>query len=98
MHAIRGIDLQLLPAFAVRDHFIDVGGTEIRAGIAEIRDAAGRAQRRIRHVQVHGLIFIMRGRGEEHECDPIARRQLALAPSRSGETYSFRRLSAVSSA
>src|ERR1700684_1626515 len=34
MHAVGGIDLQLLAAGAVVDHFIDVGGTEIGAGIS----------------------------------------------------------------
>jgi hypothetical protein len=72
--AIRRIDLQSLAAFTVRDHFIDICGTKIGAGIAVIRDAARRAQGRVGDVQVHGLIFIMRGGREKYECDPIAGR------------------------
>src|SRR6266851_1145897 len=32
MNAVRGVDLQL-PADRVRDHFVDVGGTETLAGV-----------------------------------------------------------------
>ena len=81
MNAIRRVDLQLLAAFTVRDHLVHIGGTEIRAGIAEIRDAARRAQVGVGDVQVDGLIFIVRGRGEEYECNAIARRQRSIAPA-----------------
>src|ERR1039458_9754610 len=45
VHAVGGIDLQFLSALAVVDHFVDVGGTAIRAGIAEVRYAARRTHR-----------------------------------------------------
>src|SRR6185437_2558022 len=38
MHTVGGVDLQFLPAVSVRDHFIHVGRTKIRAGIAELLD------------------------------------------------------------
>ena len=73
MHAVRGIDLQALAALAVVDHFVDVGGTEACAGIAEFRCAFGGADRRISHLQVGGLIFVVGGRGEEHRRQAVAR-------------------------
>ena len=69
-----------LPPAAVRDHFIDVGGTKVGAGVAEFGDAARGAQRRVGDAQMHRLTLIVRRRGKEHERDPVARRQLPVAP------------------
>src|SRR5882757_3880190 len=81
MHAVGGIDLQSCRADAVRNHFVDICRTEIGAGIAEFRGATRRTQRGVRHVQMHRLILIVRRRCEEYECQPVARRQFAVAPA-----------------
>src|ERR1019366_1767664 len=71
MHAIGGIDLKFLAAASVRDHFVDVCGTKIGAGIAEIRHATRRAEGGVSDMQVHRLVLIVCRRGEEYEGRPI---------------------------
>src|ERR1019366_9305403 len=78
MHAIGGIDLKLLAAASVRDHFVDVCGTKIGAGIAGICQAPRRAEGGISYMQRPALVLIVCRRGEECEGRAISRRQFPI--------------------
>ena len=73
-----------LPPAPSVDHFVDVRGAEVRARIAELLRAARGAERQVGDLKMHRLVLVVRGRGEEYERQPVARRQLALAPASIG--------------
>src|SRR5688572_4273278 len=81
MDAVGGVDLQSLAAGAIVHHLVDGRGAEILAGIAELGDAARRADRRVVHLEVHGLVLVVHVAGMEYGGEPVARRELARNPA-----------------
>src|SRR5688500_1624438 len=61
VHAVRGVDLQLLLAFSSVDHLVDVGRAEARAGIAVLFSATGRTDVGVVDDQMRRLILGMAG-------------------------------------
>ena len=57
MYTIRVIDLKAFCARAVIDHFIDIGGAEVLAGVSVLFFAAANSQIWIRHFQVTRLML-----------------------------------------
>ena len=66
MHAVRGVDLQALAATAVIHHLVDVRGTEVLARIAEFLATPRGTDRRVRDLEMNGLLLIVLRRCEEH--------------------------------
>ena len=101
VHAVRGVDLQLLGAVAGVDHLVDVGRAEARARVAVLLAAAGPADVGVVDDQVRGLILGV-ARARVVDVGQPVERQLAIdaargSPSnrgRAGRRGSSRRSSA----
>src|SRR6185436_18001912 len=60
VHAVGGVDLEAQAVAAVRNHLVYTGRTEARARIPVLDSATRRTDRRVRYLQVHGLVLVVR--------------------------------------